>query len=203
MHVLEKAFIDLLRNHLTLTNDKIYAGSRYIPRDITPCVTVVLADESFIKRDYIEINNIQNIRKRYNAELWINIWCNTEEERQSLIDEITLRINQAEANHYTTCTYHSQENKCNKTMNDCEALTSQNGRANKKQCPHPDNYESFFKRNNIPKRTFNINSITDLDELDTSETLLRTIFRLNMNFYSFYPIGGRLFNSIDISEDLL
>ena len=53
MHVLEKAFIDLLRNYLPVDNSKIFAGSRFIPNDLTPCVTVQTADESFKRRQYV------------------------------------------------------------------------------------------------------------------------------------------------------
>ena len=45
--------------------------------------------------------------------------------------------------------------------------------------------------------------MTDLDELSESETVLRTIFKLNMQYYKFYPIGGRLFDSITFNEGLL
>lgn len=204
MHVLEKAFIDLLRNYLPVGNDKIFAGSRFIPKDLTPCVTIQLADESFQRRHYVEIDNIQYSRKLYNASVWINVWCNTEEERQDLIDAIYLRLNQMEEHHYTTCAnFNYTTQKCNKSMNVCETLDSQGGRANKGQCPNIVNYTSFFENNNIPKRTFHINSVTDLDELDSSEPILRTIFRLEMQYYRFHSIGGRVFNSISINEGLL
>ena len=125
MHFLEKEFIDLLRNHLYISNDKIYAGNRLRVEDITPCVNLLLADETFIRRKYVEINNQQYIQQYYNAELWINIWCNTEEERQQLISEITLRINQALANHYTTChNFIHNQTLCSKTNETCEALTA-------------------------------------------------------------------------------
>ena len=103
MHILEKAFIDLLRNHLSIDNSKIYTGNRFKPKDISPCVNLLVADEQFIRRRFIEINNQEYIQQRYNAELWINLWCNLEEERQELITEIQTRINQALANHYSTC----------------------------------------------------------------------------------------------------
>ena len=45
MYALEKAVIDLLRNHLSISNDKIFTGSRYKPSDVTPCVTVNQAFE--------------------------------------------------------------------------------------------------------------------------------------------------------------
>lgn len=204
MHVLEKAFIELLRNNLHISNDKIYTGNRYRPKDITPCVSVQVADESFIRRQYVEIDNVQHIRKLYSADVWINIWCNSEEERTSLIEAIQLRINQLEANHYSTCmNYTYDEDVCSKIDDVCEALTSNSGRANKGQCPNLLNFTSFFEKYNIPQRSFNLNSMTDLDELNESETVLRTIFKLNMQYYAFYPIGGRIFNSINFTEDLL
>lgn len=204
MHILERAFISLLYNHLPIENKKIYTGSRYIPQDITPCVTVQVADESFVRKQYVEIDNVQYIRRLYDATVWLNIWCNTEEERTSLIDAVQLRLNQLEANHYSTCSnFDFASNECSKLDNVCEALTSQNGRANKGQCPNLLNYTSFFETYNIPQRTFHLNSLLDLDEFDSSETILRTIFRLEMSYYSFYKIGGRLFNSINFNEELL
>ena len=103
MHVLEKAFIDLLYNHLPIHNRFIFTGSRYIPADQTPCVNVKLADESFIRKQSVEIDNIQYWRKLYSAEVWVNIWCSTEEERTSLIDAVKTRFNELEAHHYSTC----------------------------------------------------------------------------------------------------
>lgn len=202
MHILEEAFITLLRNHLPIHNKYIFAGSRYIASDITPCVSVQVPDESSVGRNYVEIDHVQHLRRLYDADVWVNIWCNTEEERTSLINAIELRFNQLEASHYTTCS-NFNDDWCSKLDNECEVLTSNTGRANKGQCPNIENFTSFFETFNIPQRTFNVNSMTDLDERDESETVLRTIFKLNMQYYKFYPIGGRLFNKINFNEDLL
>lgn len=204
MHVIEKAFIDLLRNNITLTNDKIYTGNRYRPEDITPCVNISLVAENLVKQRYIEVNTIQYIKKTYDAELWINIYANSEEERQNLIEKIHNRILQAESNHYTTCNnFLFETNKCSKLNETCAALTVHNGRTNKKQCPNIEIYTPFFKQHNIIKRTFNLNSITNLDDYNLTETVLRTIFKITMNYNSFYKIGGKTYNNIKISEDLL
>ena len=204
MHVLEKAFIDLLYNSLPIPNQFIFTGSRYIPADHTPCVNIQMAAESFIRKHYVEIDTIQHIRRLYSAEVWINIWCNTEEERTSLIDAVTTRFNQLEAHHYTTCSnFDFTENNCKITGECCEALTSQSGRANKGQCPNLEIYTSFFETNLIPERSFHIQSMTDLDELTESESVLRTIFKLEMEYYKLNRIGGRVFQDIKINEDLL
>ncbi len=205
MHVLEKAFIDLLRNNITtVTNDKIYTGNRYRPTDITPCVNISLAAENLTRQRYIEIDNIQYIQKTYDTELWINIYANSEEERQTLITEIHNRILQAESHHYTTCTnFIFETNVCSKTNETCAALTVHNGRTNKKQCPELELYQSFFKKYNIRKRTFHVDSTTNLDDYNLTETALRTIIKLSMTYHTFYKIGGKTYNNIKISEDLL
>lgn len=204
MHILEKAFITLLRNHLPIHNKYIFTGSRYIPADHTPCVSVQVADESSIRKQYVEINHVQHLRRLYSADVWVNVWCSTEEERTSLINAIQLRFNQLEASHYTTCSnFNFNDNCCSKLETECEALTLDTGRTNKGQCPNLSNFTSFFETFNIPQRSFNLNSMTDLDELSESETVLRTIFKLNMQYYAFYPIGGRVFDSITFNEDLL
>ena len=202
MHILEKAFIDLLRNNLSVSNEKIYAGNRFKPKDISPCVNLLLANENFIRRKYIEIDCKQYIQEEYDAELWINIWCNTEEDRQMLINEINNRINQTLANHYTTCTYYDNGN-CSITNESCESITSQSNRAFKKQCPDLTKYQSFFSKNHIPKRSFHILSVTDLDELDLSESLLRTIFKVEMNYRKYYEIGGRPFTDFNFEKELI
>ena len=205
MHVLEEAFITLLRNHLPIHNKYIFTGSRYIPNDHTPCVSVQVADETYIRKNYVEINHVQHLRRLYSADVWVNIWCNTEEERTSLIDAIKSRFNQLETSHYTTCSnFNFDDNKCSKLEDACcEVLTLDTGRTNKGQCPNIENFTSFFETYNIPQRTFHVNSMTDLDELGDSEPVLRTIFKLEMQYYHFYPIGGRLFNQITFNEGLL
>lgn len=204
MHILEEAFITLLRNHLPIHNKYIFAGSRYIPGDHTPCVSVQMPDESFIRKKYVEIDNIQHLRELYSADVWVNIWCNTEEERTELINAVKLRFNQLKASHYTTCSnYDFSTHCCSKINETCEALTLDTGRTNKGQCPNLSNFTSFFETYNIRQSSFNQNSMTDLDELSESETVLRTIFKLNMQYYAFYPIGGRVFDSINFNEDLL
>lgn len=203
MHVLEKAFIDLLRNNITIvSNNKIYTGNRYRPEDITPCVQITLAAENLLRRSYEEFNNKQYIKQEYSAEVWINIYANSEEERQTLINQIHTRIYQALANHYTTCT-HYNDTICSITNETCEALTSQGYRANKNQCPNLENYQSFFEHNNILKRTFKLLSVTDLDELNLSETVLRTIFKVEMNYTTYYEIGGRPFNNFQIYREMI
>ena len=84
------------------------------------------------RKQSVEIDNIQYLHKLYSAEVWVNIWCSTEEERTRLIDAVKTRFNELEAHHYSTCSNFNFADKCSKIDDVCEALTSQSGRANKK-----------------------------------------------------------------------
>lgn len=202
MNTMEEAFYNLLQGHITYDDELVDCIIGYAPIDETPCITINTADETFIRRRYVEINNIQQIQKRYRDDLWINIWCNTNKQRADIIRQVQLRILQAEANHYSTCTNYNNTS-CTVLKSTCEALTHNSHRAHKNQCPNLNIYNSFFKQHNIIKNTFYINSITNLDEIDISEPVLRTIFKLKMDYYNYHPIGGELYDKIKFSEDLL
>lgn len=199
MFPIEKAFMELLTPVI-----EIPIIVKYTPLDYTPCITIQQVDETFQRREYVEIRHEQYIRKKYSSDIWINIWCNNEKERHQLIELIQNRILQAEANHYTTCNHYSfTEESCSVLESKCEALTRNTNRTNKKQCPHLDIYQSFFKTHHIIKNSFHINSITNLDELDVAEPVLRTIFKINLDHYQYYKIGGRVFDDIKLNEELL
>ncbi len=204
MKLMEKAFYDLLQDNISYDGSVVDCILGYAPIDETPCITIITADEIFIRRRYAEINHIQQIQKRYRDNVWINIWCNTNKQRVKITEQVQNRILQAEANHYTTCSnYNHKTTYCNVLKRECEALTSNKPRANKNQCPNSNIYESFFKQNNIIKNTFCIDSITDLDELDISNVVLRTIIKLKMDYYTYYPIGGKLYENIEFTGDLI
>lgn len=204
MKLMEKAFHNLLQDNIIYDGSIVDCILGYAPIDETPCITINTADETFIRRRYAEIDHIQQIQKRYRDNVWINIWCNTNKERIKITEQVQNRILQAEANHYTTCSnYNHETTYCNVLKRECEALTSNKPRAKKNQCPNLNIYESFFKQNNIIKNTFCIDSITDLDELDISDVVLRTIIKLRMDYYTYYPIGGKLYENIEFTGDLI
>lgn len=203
MHIIEKALIDLLRNHLSLPNEKIFTGSRYRPIDVSPCITVQQVSD--VQNSAKQIPGKEEIiRREYDAEVWINIWVDTEEQRTSLIEQVELRIMQALANHYTTCAKYTGGD-CDFLEEECAATTMINGRTAKNQCPYPEEYgySSWFKENQIIKRSFAITGKQDLDELDLSKPILRTIIKINTTYYKLYNIGGHEIGDITVNEDLL
>lgn len=206
MFKMEYAFLQLLKNNILYNNTLIPVVRRNLPLDFTPCITISQADEVFIKREYADINKKQYLKKTYSADIWINIWCTTEEERQSIIEQIETIILEAESNHYKHCKHYNKSTHICETLNsECEARTINNGRTIKHQCPDKveNDYTSFFMNYNIYKNTFKIQSITNMDELETTQPILRTIFKLGMEYWKFHEIGGTTYNSFEISEELL
>lgn len=203
MHIIEKALIDLLRNHLSLPNEKIFTGSRYRPIDMSPCVTIQQVSEVQVSTKHIPGSN-EIIKSENNVEAWINIWCNTEEQRESLVDEVETRIFQALANHYTTCAkYH--DGNCDFLNDECATLNITNGRTAKNQCPYPHTYEycNWFKKNNILQNKFIISGTQEMDELDLSKPILRSIIKIDANYIKLYNIGGHQIENLLIDEELL
>ena len=206
MFPLEKAFWKLLNHNITYNGSTIPLIRKLRQADKTPCIQIKQADEYLVRKDYVEINKVQYLRRKYNCSIWIQVFANNENERTAILNGIDERITQAEINHYTTCRYYNPVNQnCENIGAKCEALTSENGRAIKNQCPNPkqNNYSSFFKTNNIIKNTFKEEGKPNLDDLQKNPPELRTTIKLSMDYYKYERIGGREYDSFEISGDLL
>lgn len=206
MKPMEEALYQLLNQHITIDEEPIQIMQGYAEIDSTPCITITTADETFQKRRYVEIQNKQYIQKKYGVDVWINLWANTNKQRNQLIQVVQDRILQAEANHYTTCKhYNLLDQTCNITNDTCEAITNKGHkhRPHKGQCPSLDKYCSFFKTHNIIKNTFYVDGVTDLDELDLHDPILRTIIKTKMNYYTYYLIGGDTYEHASTPNTLI
>lgn len=204
MFPMEKAIWNLLKDNIYYNDELVIPLIRRLtPEDETPCITIEQAAETQLKRQVFHSPN-EIIRLTNNAEVWINIWCDTEEQRNTLIKQVETRIFQALSNHYSTCKHYSNE-KCNNLNKTCEALIITNGRTAKKQCPYPikNNYINWFKEHKIIKSTFNITGRSNMDELNLAQPVLRTLIQLDMNYYSNYNAGGHVLNNINLDEELL
>ena len=204
MFPMEKAIWGLLKDNISYDDSQIISLVRRLTsNDETPCITIQQAAEVQVSGKQIpgqhEVIQLEN-----NAEVWINIWCDTEKQRTSLVNQVETRIFQALANHYTTCEKFDNGN-CTFLKSECATLNISNGHTAKNQCPYPNiyGYSSWFKQHQIIKRTFCISGKQDMDELDFVNPVLRTIIKLDMNYYKFYNIGGHETNNIIIDEELL
>ena len=200
----EKAVWDLLNGNVKLDDvDVISLVRRLTPEDETPCITIQQAAEVQLNREVIHCKH-EFILTRSNVEVWINIWANTEEEKDNIINQVEHRINQALANHYTTCANYNQGN-CDFLEDTCATLNITNGRTAKSQCPYPEkyNYKSWFIQNKIIKNTFTISGRQDMDELNITQPVLHHLIKLDFDYSRTYDLGGQEVEDIIIDEALL
>ena len=198
-----KAFWELLHGNIIYNDKKIPILKRLKSKDKTPCITIDLASDMQLKRDY-RTDETQRIVLEKNAEIWINIWCDTEEERHNLLSQIRLLFFKALGNHYSLCS-HYDNGECTFLERECEALTITNGRSVKNQCPHPEDndYTSWFKKHHIIKRSFRLSGISEMDELNITEPVLRTLIKFDLNYIQSYDLGGHVPTDLTFEDDLL
>lgn len=204
MYPMEKAVWNLLKGNVKCNDVEVISLVRRLTsEDETPCITIQQAAEVQLGRQ-VEHCKHEIIVTRNNVEVWINIWANNEEERDHIRNQVEYRINQALANHYTTCANYNHGN-CNFIDDTCATLNTKNGRTAKNQCPYPEdyNYTSWFIKNKIIKNTFTISGRQDMDELNITQPILRTLIKLDMDYFRTFDLGGQEVHEIIIDEALL
>lgn len=203
MYPMVEAFLELLKGRITYNGKNIPILKRLKSRDKTPCITIDLASDMQTNRDY-RTDSTQRIVLEKNAEIWVNIWCDTEEERHRILSQIRLLFFKALSNHYSLCS-HYDNGTCDFLESECEALTVTNGRSAKSQCPHPEtnDYTSWFKKHHIIKNSFRLSGISEMDELDVAEPVLRTLIKFDLNYIISHDLGGHVPTDLIFEDDLL
>lgn len=165
-----------------------------------PCLTVDNSAGAVIL-DRNKINKLINgepqevIETRYDIDIRLDIWALSEDDRQTLIDQVQVCFFKAISDHYTYCTAYMNES-CDCVVNDDEYEYDK--RAVKGQCPLTNQlpYENLFTKYNIDVQTFNISLPYDLDELEETEAILRTRFNISFDWTDYYVIGGIVSESL-------
>ena len=203
MYPMVNAFWEILKGNIIYDDKPVPIVKRLKSRDKTPCITIDQASDMQVNRDY-RTDSTQRIVLEHNAEIWINIWCDTEEERHTILSQIRLLFFKALGNHYSTCS-HYNDGACTFLGRECEALTVTNGRTAKSQCPYPkqNDYTSWFSEHHIVKRSFRLSAISEMDELDVAEPVLRTLIKFDLNYIISHDIGGHVITDLIFEDDLL
>lgn len=203
MYPMVNAFYQILKGRIKINDEKIKVIHRLKSRDQTPCITIEQAAEIQMKRDY-RTDATQRVVIENNVEIWVNIWCDTEEERHTMISQIKRIFFEALANHFSLCSHYT-EGQCEFLNRECEALNITNGRTAKRQCPYPkeNDYTSWFKEHHIIKNSFKLSGVQDMDELDIADPVLRTLIKFDLNYINSHDMGGLIPEDLIFDEELL
>lgn len=223
MNVPELVIYKILYNRI-IYNDKIVPVIvKKQLEDVTPCITIstiqskyqndkkIYSDKYPLKKDH-PLYEKDNPRKLYPQEvveqtkkiiLQINLWCNNEKQRYIIGKNIQQQLNYVLNHDYTYCiNYDSETKKCKYLNETCKSINNTNSRGIKRLCINPNayNYKNIFIANNI--HNVNIDTEFSLDELDKNPPILRTIYRINLDYIEKFVRGGNPTNNIFIELEL-
>lgn len=224
-----KAIKRVLWGNIILDGVKVPVIKRSYPYDKTPCVTIDDSGGSaFINRhilnvpypvsnehpQYDERNPFkkipqQVIREYYETTLNINVWANTEDERENLNNIILKLFYEAQSDNYKFCNnYHDGD--CAYMDNTCygKHFDGFSHRTAKHQCPNPlvYGYENIFTTYNLIRASFHIDQPFTLDDRSKDDVVLRSVLKLHTGYYVDHIIGGVVDEDIDyciVKEDLI
>ena len=206
MMKMEHFILDVLQGRLSVDGESVRLIQSPPQYNNIPCLTI---DNSAGARTLnsnkynIPVNERMQeaIVTEYETDIRVDIWALTEDQRQSLINQVQSCFMKALSDHYEYCTSYN-DGTCTPREEDClvdlpEYATDK--RAVKKQCPCPQElpYQNLWSKHHIDMTTFTINPAYDLDELNETEPVLRSRFDISFNYKDCYIIGGKT------SQDIL
>lgn len=196
----------LLKDRVKLNDNVVPVIKKIYPLDKTPCITLNDTSSKVLKQYMTYTDGVECKVIERNITVQINIWCNNEKDRESIITQINNIFEKTLTDHYELClNYNKTDNSCSTLSTTCKALTKDNARSIKNKCPKPTDYDylNVWKNFNIERFTFEYNNPNTLDELDMKPPLLHSSIDTNMNYKTYYTTGGILLDNIKISDDLL
>lgn len=196
-----QAIIYILRNNVVLDGKVVPVIKRNYPLDKTPCINI---DDSasvvtVSKRIFNKRNSEGEPREFYRVHrrtlLNIHCWCDSEQQREELNNQITDLFNKAYLDNHFFCTQYEKETQQCKTLNTtCESITKGKHlyKSSKNKCPKPLDYkyENIFTRFDLIKSKWDLQVPFSNDNTNTKPPTLQSIFRLNAEYYDYVEIGG-------------
>ena len=209
----------ILWGNVYLDSKKVPVIKRSYPYDKTPCITIDDSGgskfvERYITQEEYPLPNThpqfdiehpfkkapqQVKREVYETSLNINVWCDTEDEREDLNKQIQDLFDKVQSDHYMFCERYD-DTQCCYIGNTCLALHfREHNRGVKEQCPNPKvyGYKNIFTKYNLIRASFHLNQPFSLDDTATKGEVLRSVLRLDTGYYVDYIIGGHTFNNIN------
>lgn len=190
--------VDVLRNNVSVSGKPVKLVKQASPVDQTPCMSIDDSGGAVVLQKHITNryhDGASVLRERKNATLQINVWCNSERERESITTQVQTLFYMMQSDHYKFC----QNTSC-----DC-VIPASDKRGSKNQCPKPDElgYKNLFTKYDIIRNTFNVEPPFSLDDRTLQQPVLRSIFKVSMTYYTDYIIGGNTINELYFDEELL
>lgn len=202
MHCLEKYLINLLQGKIIYDEKIVEVRKHYDDAPLLPLITLDTSAGVSTNYSYHELTNVDTLYFNRDATVNISVWCNTEEQRQSITQQIMECYYKEKNFHYTYCSnYHN--GICNTSGSKCGATTITNNRTVKDKCPDPDwyKYESLQSKCYIVHDTITIEPAYDIDEVQQHPPLLHSILRCTATYEEPVSRYGMVVEDINYNTD--
>lgn len=173
---LEMYIVDLLQGYLTYDGETVEVVKQFSQHPERPVVTLDIQSVN-AQRVYTDPGLAQRFYE-YKADININLWCDTEDQREEISAQIIECFRLEQAYHYRYCTNYSN-GQCRFLSEDCRAVGSPRGR-----CTAPElyDYECLREKHRIIMGTLNLDPPFEMDEVSEHPPLLRSIFRCEAQY---------------------
>lgn len=184
----EQYLVDLLQGHITYDNTAVEVVKHFSEDPQLPLLTLDTGIETTTNQTYRTYYENEELVYIQSSDIIINVWCNTEAQRQSINKQVMDCWYAEQNNHYTYCT-HYRNGVCSTTGSTCGATQGDTRRSLSSRCSLLDGeaYESLHYKYDILPSTLNIGSPYDMDELGEHPPLLRSCFRATAAYKDVVP----------------
>jgi hypothetical protein len=176
MNNFEQYLVALLQGHITNDGNVVEVRRQFTNAPHLPVITLDTTGGINTEYRYHDTSgSTEKVYYRRQAHININVWCNTEEERENITGQVMECFHKEHNNHYLYCTRYNN-GQCT-SGGQCKAVTTHTGRTVKGKCPDPEQYgyKSISKRYGIVDGELILEPPFTMDEPDRHPPLLRSV----------------------------
>lgn len=205
MNHIKKTFVKILREKIYVDDKLIPVIIKDYPYDHTPCITISGMNRDKGNHRRQQVNVLSKLdenhplydpkypERRYphsaeysvkSYEITIHVWCDTERERELIVDQVYDCLFYCMNLHYFFCERYDKEDKSCKTTGEiCEAITDKGYHGLRGVCPNKKNKPlNIMSKNGIIKNSVHISPHYELDDLGKREPIKHSIIEINLDY---------------------
>lgn len=225
MNKIKRTFLKLLQGKITYNDKVVPVVIKDFPYDKTPCITIhgTNRDKGQHRRQLItqfrklpsnhQLYDENNPDKKYptlvdytvkSYDITLNIWCNNEEEREIITNQVKDCLFYCMNHHRDYCIRFDRNAEiCSTTGTRCASFNDTGFRGLRCQCPDALTYDycNLLTANGIRRHTVVIDPDYEQDEYNRKEPLKRTIIDISLDYEDKRPLPSNPTLSAKIELD--
>ena len=205
MNHIEKTFVEILRDKIHINDKIIPVVIKDYPYDVTPCVTIsgFNRDRGAHRRQQVNVKHKLHPshplydpkypERRYphtaeysvkSYEITIHVWCDTEEERELIVNQVYDCLFYCMNLHYMFCVRFDRESRCCETSGEiCDAIRDKGYHGLRGMCPSHHNHPlNIMSKNGIIKNSVHISPHYEDDSRDKRAPLKHSVIEVNLDY---------------------